>query len=75
MQEKELKKTLKSEIAIPIYIEIICSILIGGIFAGKNLYGEWRIFFLLILVYFLLQYLFLRSMRIWVLRKMEEQIL
>lgn len=74
MKEKELKKTLKSEIGIPIGIEIICAILIGGMFAGKNLYGEWKLFLLLIVGYFLLQYLFLQSMRSWVLKRTEEQI-
>ncbi|MDO4471422.1 MAG: hypothetical protein Q4C84_16440, partial [Bacillota bacterium] len=43
MKEKERKKTLKREISIPIWTVILCAGLIGGVFAEKNLHGEWKI--------------------------------
>lgn len=72
MKEKERKKTLKREISIPIWTVILCAGLIGGVFAEKNLHGEWKILVFLILEYFLVQYLFLESMRIWIVRRMED---
>lgn len=72
MKEKERKKTLKREISIPIWTVILCAGLIGGVFAEKNLHGEWKILVFLILGYFLVQYLFLESMRIWIVRRMED---
>lgn len=71
MQRKACKKTLKKEIGVPVWTEIICAVLIGGMFGGRNLNGEWEMLFLILAAYFLLQYTFLNIMRTWAQKKIQ----